>query len=132
MLEDNRVTYISIMGKRFPLCFTVAAQERVNREFGGLVKMFDSLGKDADGAPSAMVALLHILMEGGAARERAISRMNGSTADIASVPDLDALKNLVTVGDVNTYKKTIFQAIQNATSVTVEVEPEKNVKTTQG
>lgn len=133
-MDQDRMQYVDILGKQYPLCFTISAQEQVNKEFGGLSKMFDAIKGDADAAPSAVTDLLHILMVGGAARVKALAWMEGETPDLPKLPPREVLKELVTMGDVAALKENVFFAIRRSMERTVEVAPEspKNAETTQG
>lgn len=132
-MEDKRTTYIDLYGKRYPLCFTVSAQERVSQTFGGMDKMAERMADDS-AALDATVTLIQILMCGGRDRVKALAWMAGEEADTPEVPELPVLKNLILLTDLKEYQNQAFLAIGVSTEKTVEVAPEtgKNADATQG
>lgn len=133
-MDDKYTTYIEFYSKRFPLCLTVAAQERANSEFGGIGKMLKDMQSAGDQVLTGTVELVHLLMCGGRDRAKALAWMSGEKVDVPEIPDRDQLKAIMTMQDVAECQKKIFEAIRLSSGRTVEVEPvkEKNVNTTQG
>ncbi len=133
MTNQDRIEYVDLLGKQYPLCFTISAQEQVNKEFGGLSQMFDAIKKDSDAAAPVMITLLHILMIGGAARTKALAWMSDETPDLPKLPSKDDLKDLMTIGEIAAIKEHIFRTIRRSMERTVEVAPDsrKNGETTQ-
>ena len=61
----NRVQYIELLDKKYPLCFSSSAGEDIEREFGNVKKFAEVLG-DEDGKPfTALNRALEILMDAG-------------------------------------------------------------------
>lgn len=134
MQEDKRTTYIDLHGKRYPLCLTVAANEKINDAFGGLKGMSEAMKQDSSKALGLYSDLLHILMEGGENRQKALAWLSGETAACDPVPPKDILMSLLCIADISAYKAKIMEAIALSSRATVEVEPDnsKNGNTTQG
>lgn len=134
MIEDKRTTYIEFYGKSYPLCLTIAAQEKAKDEFGGISKMLKEMRSSGDNTVIVTANLIHILMCGGRDRTKALAWMASEQADVPEVPDREMLKNLLTIKDVSEYQQAIFETIHASAAPTVETAPEKqkNADTTQG
>lgn len=133
MVKDDRVIYVKLFGKEYPLCLTVSAQERINQEFGSMVGMFDRLKKADATIGSTYVAFCHHMMQGGNDRVRALAWMEGEEVEVPEVPTREMLSCLLTSADLADLKEKLFQSVAVSNSRTVEVgaDKEKNVETTQ-
>lgn len=133
MIEDKRVTYEKICGREYPLCLTVAAHQKIIDRFGGLSEMVNEM--EGEKAVQTAAWLAHTLMEGGAARVKALAWMEGEEAPEIKVPPLDVLVDAMDLKDVNDLGSRLFVAIRVSRGVTVETDDsennEKNVSTTQ-
>lgn len=134
MQEDKYTSYIELYGKKYPLCLTVAAQERANAEFGGVKQMLKDMQGTDDQILSSTIKLTHLLMCGGRDRAKALAWMSGEKSDTPTVPDCELMRELMTMKDIADCQQKVFEAIRASNSRTVEAEPvkEKNVNTTQG
>lgn len=134
MIPDKRTTFVSIHGKQYPLCLTVAANEKLNDTYGGMKNLIAGVKNDSQKAASSYVGLLHILLEGGANRQKALAWISGAAAEVEPVPDLETLQDLLSIADVAEYKGAILEALAVSSMATVETEPDesKNADTTQG
>lgn len=131
-MNDDRTTYIDFFGQQYPLCLTVLASQKITERFGGI----EALGKalEAGGADglTTWAELLHILMEGGAGRVKAIAWLNGEDVATPSVPDLETITQILSWSDVSAFGSALWTAMGVSTQTTVETEPEKNAEATQG
>lgn len=128
MMEDKRITYATICGKEFPLCLTVAAHQKIIDIWGGLQQMAQDMTGGEESIPKT-AKLCHILMEGGAARVKALAWMDGvETPALPTVPDLELLEELMDLKDVKDMSAKAFEAIRVSRGVTVEVAQEDNEK----
>lgn len=61
-----KITYIELANQRYPLCFSLAASEKLSAEFGGLANMQHAMqsGSESDSI-RAMDKILTILMDAG-------------------------------------------------------------------
>lgn len=134
MMRDDRTVYYDFYGKRYPLCLTVLASNEIDTQFGSFDGMSDAISGGVSSI-GAWAQLLHILMEGGSARVKAIAFLNGeSAADLPAVPELDVVKTILSWEDIQRDGQTIMNAILKGRQPTVEVAPDmgKNVEATQG
>lgn len=134
MVEDKRITYAKVCGREYPLCLTVAAEQKIIDTFGGLEAMANKMTEGEKGIPMT-AQLAHILLEGGEKRIKALAWMEGEEVETQTVPPLEVLMDALDMKDANELGKKLFEAIRVSRGVTVEVadseEEEKNVETTQ-
>lgn len=133
MINDNKTTYIDFYGKQYPICLTVSVHERINNTFGGLDGLSQVMNENDESAVSSVSMLMHILMIGGQSRIKALAWLSGEKVDLPPVPDLDILKDIMTMGDIRKYQKAIFDNVVLSCAQEVEVAPEteKNGEATQ-
>lgn len=61
-----KITYITLLGQDYPLCFSLAASAKLSDAFGGLDKLEAMVtGKDVGKTAKAVDTLLNTLMEAG-------------------------------------------------------------------
>lgn len=132
MTRDDRTTYLNFFGQEYPLCLTVLASDSITKEFGGYDALGTALSKGVDSLGD-WAKLLQILMDGGAARVKAIAWLNGENPDNPDVPDLDTIRNILSWGDIQRDRDLIMSAISGSSNPTVEAEPDmgKNAEATQ-
>lgn len=134
-MEDKRVVYVELYGRQYPLCLTVLAHEKICQQWGGLEQMAKAMDATGEQAISITAKLLHILMEGGTARIKALAWMEGSNnLELPKIPDAEMLSALLVLEDVSQLQERVFAAIRVSREATVEAEPpkeEKNAETTQ-
>ena len=124
-MMDKRISYATICGKEFPLCLTVAAEQKIIDRFGGLQQMAEAMDSGEAGIP-LIANLAHILLEGGAARVKALAWMEGKEANAPEVPKLELLQELLDLKDAEDLAPQLFAAIRVSRGVTVETQEEKN------
>lgn len=122
----NRISEINIAGTTYPLNFSVKAAKEFSERYGGLEnvdKVFSD--KSVDEMMSETIWLLSVLIGQGVAYKRIVEgeEIKGITAD--------ELEIVLGVSDLPDLKDQIMDAMLNGMDREVEVEPEKNVKTTQ-
>lgn len=134
MTKDDRTTYLNFFGREYPLCLTVMASDAITKEFGGYDGLAAALGNGVDSLGD-WAKLLHILMDGGAARVKAIAWLNGEEINmLPDVPNLDIIRDILSWSDIQQNRDIIMSAISGSSNPTVEADPdmEKNVEATQG
>lgn len=126
---------VEIRGKKFPLCLTVAALDKVNEKCGGVKNIGAFLdGKQPDGTSNTAQVicntawLLGLLIHEGEEARFVLARFDGEKADRRVVPDSVAISHLLTVASVNKYRKAVFDAINESMSQEIEALYPKNVK----
>ena len=131
-MTDKRTSYIDLYGKEYPLCLTVQAQEQICTDHGSVMALLEKVQDSAVDALPYWVYLLHCLMEGGAARVKALAFISGEPYAKQEVPELETLNQIVGWADIRELMPSIYKAIGLSTSQTVETEEtEKNAETAQ-
>lgn len=133
MMEDKRTTFIDFYGKKYPLCLTVSAQERIKEQYGGVNEMLAVIKKGGPNLGKVYAGFLYHMMRGGNDRARSLAWMEGRECDAPEVPNLEVLECLLTNADINELQDSLFEALAGSSRRTVETEPgkEKNAETTQ-
>lgn len=126
---------IEVRGKKFPLCLTVAALDKVNEKCGGLQHIGAFLdGKGTDGASSSSRAmantvwLLALLLHEGEENRLVFARLGGEDAKRQDIPNQEALSHLLTVASANRYRTAVIQAVNESMVQEIEALYPKNVK----
>lgn len=119
-----KVTYIELAKQKHPLCFSLAASEKLTKAFGGLDKMADGLIRNADEKQSvdAVDTVLGILLDAGriyiaACGEEPPPKITCRPSDLIDVRD-------------TTIMQVIMEAMSEGTKREVEIET-KNGEATQ-
>lgn len=131
-MKDERLTTLNFFGREYPLCLTVLAQQQVQDEWGSLDALSELLTHTDADAMTGWCHLLRILMEGGAARVKALAWMAGQEPEeLPPIPEMDTLTKIMGWADIAAFGPVIMAAIGGSTQQTVEAAPEKNAETTQ-
>lgn len=126
---------VDIRGKKFPLCLTVAALDKINEKCGGMKNIGAFLdGKGADGKTSSSVAMINtawmlaLLLKEGEENRVVCSRLAGDTVQRQDVPDQETLSHLATIASMNKYRVAVIQAVNESMKQEIEALYPKNVK----
>ncbi len=117
-----KVNYIKLLGRDYPLCFSLTASQELSDAFGGLDKMTKELtGKDMGKMVKAVNITLTALMKAGRIYCEAVGQecpepLPCSPCDVIDMTDPESIK-------------AIFAAINGDSERTVET---KNAKATRG
>jgi hypothetical protein len=123
----SRIGEITLAGKKYPLNFSVKAAKEVSARYGGLDNVDAAFSeKSIDEMMDEAIFLLSILIEQGVLYKRI-----AEGEEIKGIAP-DELEVVLGVSDLAGVKAQILGAMIGGMSREVEVEPEKNVKTTQG
>lgn len=124
---------VTIRGKEFPLCLTVAALDEVNRKCGGMKKLGAFLnGEDGTGneTNSVMICntawILGLLIREGEENRLINARFDGVKTERRAVPDEDAMRHYLNVQTVLRYRIAVLQAVNESMRQDIEAEYEKN------
>lgn len=124
---------VTIRGKKFPLCLTVAALDEVNIKCGGLNRMYAFLdGKDDSGSErtSAMICntawMLGLLIREGEENRRVNARFVGETVEKRVVPNEDDMAHYLNIQTVLHYRDAVIQAVKESMEQDIEAEYPKN------
>lgn len=119
-----QLTYIELLGKKHPLCFSLGAAEELTERFGSIEKLDEEIGsKDVGRIAKATNTLLEILLKAGRIYASAMGEdlpepLPCRPADVIDVRDKTVLANAMA-------------AIRGDTKREVETES-KNMEATQG
>lgn len=125
---------IDIRGKKFPLCLTVAAVDKINAKCGGLKNLNDFLvGRSTGGGEADSSAALHntlwvleLFIAEGEENRLCEARFSGESAARRDLPSVEELEKLFTPGEVLAYRVAVLQAIAASMKQEVRAVPEKN------
>lgn len=124
---------VEIRGKKFPLCLTVAAVDKVNEKCGGLGNLNAFL--KGDGNPSQalcnMMWLMGVMLQEGEENRLIESRFAGEKTSRREVPGPDAIMHLLTPGAAQMYRMAVWQAVGESMHQEIEVDPSKNVESAE-
>ena len=125
---------VEILGKKFPLCLTVAAVDKINEKCGGL----NGITKFLDGAEDGKVNtgkamcntawLLGLLIQEGEENRLILARFSGEKAERRVVPDSEAICHLLTIASAKKYRTAVFEAVNESLKQEIEAVYQKNVE----
>lgn len=130
---------VEIMGKKFPLCLTVAALDQINEKCGGLKNLNDFLVRRSEentdeGSQKRtevkivnMVWLLGLLIQEGEENRLVCARFSGEKTERHVMPDATAVAHLLTPGSAIRYLGSVYAAINESMHQDIEASYEKNV-----
>lgn len=123
---------ITILGKEFPIEYTIQAQQEMAEKFGD--SFFDEVSTDSfvSAAKSMMdiSCIISILMNGAEKRERVRCMMYDEEFKGPKALTAEEVAAAVHPRDFVGYRGAIIECIKSAQKVTVEIQKEKNVKAT--
>lgn len=125
---------IDIRGKKFPLCLTVAAVDKINAKCGGLKNLNDFLaGRSTGGGEADSSAALHntlwvleLFIAEGEENRLCEARFANESAERNVLPSVEELEKLFTPGEVLAYRVAVLQAIAASMQQEIRAVPEKN------
>lgn len=126
---------VDIRGKKFPLCLTVAALDKINEKCGGMRNIGAFLdGKAPDGSKSSTQLVINtawmlgLLIQEGEENRLVVARCDGEKTERLAVPDTTALSHLLTVASANKYRTAVIDAVNESMTQEIEAVYPKNVK----
>lgn len=121
---------VTIRGKEFPLCLTVAALDKINEKCGKLSELgaFLNGSGDLSEAFRNTAWLLALLIEEGEHNRIVCANFDGAQAERADLPDYDVLCSMVTIGTMMRYRGTVIDAIRESMNQEIEAAPSKNAE----
>lgn len=125
---------ITILGKEFPIEYTIQAQQEMAEKFGDSFFEFseENSGSFVSAAKSMMdvSCIISILMSGAEKRERVRCMMYGEEFTGPKALTAEEVAAAVHPGNFLEYRVAIVECIKSAQKTTVEIQKEKNVETT--
>lgn len=121
---------VEIRGKKFPLCLTVAALDKINEKCGGLKQLSGFLNgsDDAGTILCNTVWLLGVLITEGEKNRCMEARFTGEKVVEREVPDSEALSHLLTPREVRHYRILVLDAVNDALRQDIEATHSKNAE----
>lgn len=136
---------VTIRGKEFPLCLTVAALDTINDKCGGLGGIMDFLrgypvdtsGMDEDQAEKTNIEvagrsrynnawMLGLLVQEGEENRLIEARFDGGDMKRRLVPGPEEMVHLLTPGQVQEYQLSVVLAVNESMKRDFEAVPSKN------
>ena len=124
---------VTIRGKEFPLCLTVAALDEINRKCGGMKQLYPFLnGEDGSGNEKTSVMIcntawaLGLLLREGEENRLVNARFAGEKTERRAVPDEDAMAHYLNVATAMHYRTAVLDAVSESMQQDIEAEYEKN------
>ena len=121
---------VEIRGKKFPLCLTVAALDQVNERCGSLAEVSKWLSGNGNAFEGLcnVAWMLGLLIQEGEENRLVESRFTGEQTDRRAVPDSDAIRHLMTPGEIKSFMVPVMEAVHESVAQTIEAEetPSKN------
>lgn len=135
---------VEIRGKKFPLCLTVAALDKINAKCGGL----GNISAFLDGnEPSYMLHpeqaaqsekgntgkalcntawMLGLLIQEGEENRLVCARLDGEKVERCAVPDAETISHLLTVASAKKCRLAVFEAVNESMKQEIEAVYPKN------
>ena len=134
MQINDRITYITIMEKEYPLCLNIRAQNAFRKAFSVGITGIDKLltleedGSNADLVYENFVKILEILLMGGRTTVRIRARLAGE--EVPEIPEItaDDLQDIYTMADMAEPTRRIYEAMNSSFRQDVEAKPVKNAE----
>lgn len=139
-MEPKAIT-VTLAGKTYPLCLTVAALEEFEDLCGGL----ENLGKFISGVPEgaeeieaesvnpghaavATAQALGVLIAAGEEHRKVLATLNGEVCADRDVPNQFEVQHLMRPADLVVCQNAVMDAIVQGMEQTVEVDSSKNAE----
>lgn len=121
---------VEIRGKKFPLCLTVAALDKVNEKCGGLGKLSDFMKGYGDSAKAAynIAWMLGLMISEGEENRFITARLEGAQAVRKEVPDSAAICHFMTPGKLRQYRAAVYEAVNESLKQEIEADYPKNAE----
>lgn len=136
---------VTIRGKKFPLCLTVAALDALNDKCGGIGGIMDFLrGYPADTAGMTETEaenanleavsrarynnawMLGLLVQEGEENRLMEAQFDGGDCKRRAVPGPEEMVHLLTPGEIQEYQLSVLLAVNESMKRNLEVVPSKN------
>lgn len=123
-----------ILGKKYPMAYTVAAQSVIAKRFGGIEKIEQAFrADDIAGFMDNMTFCASAMIKGHADRETVRAITKGDKAQEFPVLTPEQIAAAILPGEVKPLASAVMAALKEGNKVEVEVSPKKgkNAEATQ-
>lgn len=119
---------VEIRGRKFLLCLTVAALDKINDKCGSLKDFLNFLqgGGDMNTIVLNTSWALALLMAEGEENRLICAELDGTEAVRQQVPDAEALSHILTPGAVQKCRMAVLTAVNESMRQDIEAEHSKN------
>lgn len=124
---------VTIRGKEFPLCLTVAALDRINEKCGDLSGLDEILfdGSDISKSYHNTAWLLALLLEEGEKNRQVCELFGGTQPELVQVPTYEQLCAMTTIYSMICYRTACLKAIEESMTQDIEASYPKNVESAE-
>lgn len=121
---------VTIRGKQFPLCLTVAALDEINEKCGGLSGVTDFLNGSGELSKAFRNTawMLTLLMAEGEKNNIVCASFDGTQAEKKELPSYEQLCSMVTIHTMMGYRVDVCNAIHESLKQDIEASYSKNVE----
>lgn len=118
---------ITLLGKEFPLEYTVQVMEEVTKRFGGTIEAVEGMSSGENQLENT-IFLLAAMMKGAERRERVRCALWHEEFKGSEAPDYETLMAVMNPEDLRNMASALVEAINESQKVTTEVvmDPKKN------
>lgn len=118
---------ITLLGKEFPLEYTVQVMEDVTKRFGGTAEAVEGMSS-GDNQLENTIFLLASMMKGAERRERVRCALWGEEFKGPEAPDYQTLMEVMNPADLRNMANALVEAINESQKVTTDIveDPKKN------
>ena len=118
---------ITLLGKEFPIEYTVQVMEAVTKKYGGTAQAVEQMDSGEDKLHDTIFMLAE-MMKGAEKRERVRCALWGEEYKGTPALDYETLLEIMNPDDLKAMADALVDAIHGSSSVTTEVypEPKKN------
>lgn len=124
---------VTIRGKKFPLCLTVAALDKINEKCGGLSELQNFLIGDGNVSRAFhnTAWMLALLIEEGEKNRQICAQFDGHEAERVQLPNYDQLCAISTIYTMMRYRNICLGAISESLHQDIEASYPKNVESAE-
>lgn len=121
---------VTIRGKEFPLCLTVAALDQINEKCGGLSELPNFLIGDGDvsRAYRNTAWLLTLLIEEGEKNRQVCALFDGNQTESVELPTYEQICVMSTIYTMMRYRNICLEAISESMHQDIEASYPKNAE----
>ena len=120
---------ITLLGKEFPLEYTVQVMDAVTKKFGGTVEAVEGMS-DGEHQLENTIFLLAAMMKGAERREKVRCALWHEEYKGPEAPDYDTLMQIMNPEDLRNMAAALVEAINESNRVTTEAIPDKKKEDT--
>lgn len=124
---------VTIRGKEFPLCLTVAALDQINEKCGSLSELQNFVTGDGNVSRAYynVAWLLTLLIEEGEKNRQVCALFDGKQTESVQLPTYEQLCGMSTIYTMMRYRNICLEAISESMHQDIEASYPKNVESAE-